>query len=242
MSRAGTYWTESEISQAKQMALFGFSQYEIARKLGRSRSAVCHQLARKAPPESNKTCSDCGAKVWAGNTNGRCRSCCAKRNNADPAIRAKLIRAAQHYAKGNRETLRERARRAAATKRANPELMAALAENMRRNIQPKSCTPEAIARRDMVERGRAISRAKLPWCPEEYKQEYHWLCDAKGLRAADAKRIILDKIEAEQRKARASIANLSPFERQERALQKGAQIIANDRAPMFGEALKAVGE
>ncbi len=65
----------------------------------------------------------------------------------------------------------------------------------------------------------------LGWCPPERRAEYRHLTRDKRIKAADARRIILDTIAAE----RARAENLSPFERQERALRKGAKIIANDR-------------
>ncbi len=46
---------------------------------------------------------------------------------------------------------------------------------------------------------------------------------------AEARAAIENQIEVDGR--RAKVTELSPFERQERALRKGAQLVSNDRGP-----------
>lgn len=97
---------------------------------------------------------------------------------------------------------------------------------------PKQRTPETEARRiaALVEANKR--RVYLPDIPGEYRKEYRSMVSNRGFRADEARRIILAEIAAQK-------AKLSPFERQERALANGAKLVANDRAPMFGEARRA---
>ena len=176
----------------------------------------------KATYSMGRQCG-CGKIVSDQGKTGMCKSCHAKFVGSDPIARAKRAASVAQYAKQNPGAMRERARRAAATKRANPEMLEKLRRQMRK-IQLLSFTPEAMARRDPADRGRKATRTKLAWCPAAYINEYLWLCKSKCLSTKDAKAAILKQIAAVE-------ARLSPFERQERALAQGAKLIANDAAP-----------
>ena len=165
----------------------------------------------------------CGKIICDKGKTGMCKSCHARFVSSDPASSAKRAASVALYAKQNPGAMRERARRAGATKRANPEMLETLRRQMRA-IQLLSYTPEAMARRDPADRGRKATRTKLAWCPAEYINEYLWLCKSKCLSTKDAKAIILEQVAAVE-------ARLSPFERQERALAQGGKLIANDAAP-----------
>jgi hypothetical protein len=223
-------WTDEEKSLAKQMAILGHSHRVIGERLGRTKKSVQCLFAGERTSKGGP-CVKCGAELCSKNSTGFCRPCFARKNSQDPAVRAKFGAACAAHMKANPHLVRERAKKAANTKRANPELMAKLADVMRQKVQPKSCTPEALARREYKERGKNIRKAKVPWCPPEYMAEYRWLCDSKLLLAADARRIIEEKMAADRRRAKATRPELSPFERQERALANGAAIIANDQKP-----------
>lgn len=89
---------------------------------------------------------------------------------------------------------------------------------------PKRQNPETEKRRlaALVEANKR--RVYLPWCPPEYHAEYRRMIMHRRFKAHEAKAIILAQIKAD-------LAKLSPFERQERALRNGAQLIANDQKP-----------
>jgi hypothetical protein len=93
---------------------------------------------------------------------------------------------------------------------------------------PKQRTPETEARRiaALVEANRR--RVYLPWLPpehrEEYRAQYRSMVSNRKFKAEEARQIILADI-------RAKTAKLSPFERQERALARGARLVANDIKP-----------
>lgn len=219
-------WTDAEKSLARQMSLLGHSHSVIGARLGRTKKSVQCFFASERRPEGGP-CVGCGSGLHQKNTTGYCRPCFARKNAGDPLIRAKIARAYSEHAKRNPQAVRERARKAAATKKANPELIARLAETMRQQVQPKSCTPEAIARRDLHARGRKISATKLAWCPVEYRPLYTALMRDHGLKRAEAWEIVKKQMAAD----RTRLASLSPFERQERALANGAHLVANDQKP-----------
>ncbi len=65
-------------------------------------------------------------------------------------------------------------------------------------------------------------RAYNPWLPREYHAEYRRMVSNRGFTATEARQVIEAQIKADN-------AKLSPFERQERALAKGAALVANER-------------
>ncbi len=178
-------------------------------------------------------CAGCEKPINDKSTSGKCRTCFNLVLNADPENRRKIAEGVRRFARENPESMREQARRAGQAKRNNPETLAKLRERMRL-IQPLSYTPEAMARRDMKARGQKTREFRLAWCPVEYRDQYSSLVNQKGLRKPEAQAMILAHVAAD--KARSEAA-LSPFERQERALRNGAQIVANHCAPQFGQAI-----
>lgn len=176
-------------------------------------------------------CRNCSTPIGGGST-GLCRSCLAKHIAADPVCRAKRATSVARYAREHPQEISERAMRSAATKMSDPSKREALRQLMRERVQPKSYTPEAMARRDIADRARKATMKRLSWCPPEYIEQYRWLCNSKCLSTKDAKAAILEQVKRDE-------AKLSPFERQDRALRNGAQLVANDVAPMFGEAVKS---
>lgn len=134
----------------------------------------------------------CGAALGARNRSGQCRSCVARRINADPAViaaraaavrrhhaqphvrAASAARLAAHIANMSDE---ERARRSEAGKRNAGHLAAAA----------RSMTPEMRA-----ENGRKRSATVLAWCPPEWRDKYRLV--KSGRSAAAARRIVLAMI------------------------------------------------
>ncbi len=159
-------------------------------------------------------CPDCGATV--SRTAIRCRKCSV----TNPEANAKRAASISRHARDNPAAIRVRAKKAAASRIANPESLEQLRRTMREQIQPKSYTAEAMARRDMYDRARKALHTKFPWCPAEYLDEYRKLTNSQKLSAAEAKDIIQAQIKADR-------ARMSPFERQERALANGAALVRN---------------
>jgi hypothetical protein len=180
---------------------------------------------RKDDYSKGRVC-ECGASVCNKSKSGLCRPCFMVRLNGDPNKGAKIGAAVREWLKDPANKARHTAgsRRAAITKRNDPELKARLAKIMREKVQPISIATGANVRgRDYCAMSKLAVEARMAWCPPEYRDQYRAIT-AKGIVAQEARRIIAAQIKAD-------IAALSPFERQMRALEKGAALIANDQRP-----------
>ncbi len=171
--------------------------------------------------ETNRTCSDCSAPITAASKTGRCQSCARNHMTKDPAVKGKRAATyARHLADPvNRAALRERNKAAARTRWANPEYAEAMLKRLREEFQPKSLLGDQSYR---AQAARLANEAKLDWCPAQYRDDYRMLKRSYSYTAKEARAIIEDMIRAED-------AKLSPFERQERAIARGAQLVANDK-------------
>jgi hypothetical protein len=123
-----------------------------------------------------------------------CRRCTVARLNSDPEIKARRRAGLKRYAAEHRDKHLERARRAGQTKRNNPELIAHLRERMR-EVCKFSVTPEALARRDNVQRGRALSNTRLAWCPPEYRDLHRRNINSRHMTSAQS-RMMIERIVA----------------------------------------------
>jgi ribosomal protein L40E len=181
----------------------------------------------------SRTCVDCAAPISRQAT--RCRNCSVAHVNQRPdvaearnaAIRAKFADPA-HRAK-----MQAAARRAGETARSNPSFRAWLIENGRHLYATRLNTP---ASRAAVLASRPVSGAKrtetvLGWCPPEYRDEYRLLARRWG--AVEARRLTLEQVAADEKRR---LADLSPFERQDRALRNGARLVPVQRISPQGHA------
>jgi hypothetical protein len=155
----------------------------------------------------NRHCA-CGTLIYDKSKSGQCKSCFASARNATVEHRAKVSEAMRrkyrqdpNYAAMIRTNLAEGKR--ASLK--DPVKLAKQIRQARINIE-RTKTPEAVQRREEGKR-----RALLPWCPRERIEDYRALM-RKGLRAAEAKAMILEEIRLER-------TRLSPFERQMASLE-----------------------
>lgn len=226
-------WTLAERLHAHALRAEGFGYTQIGRKLGRSRQSV-ESLLKRIDGEYTKLgkrCAHCDAAIRDTNTRGYCRRCVIRVLNQDPEFNRRRVEATRSSPKlvpGSPARLAA-GRKSNATRMSNPAYRAWLVEHVRNNMQPLSCTPEAEAKRDRREQGRKTTEMRLAWCPNEYRAEYLSLIKSKGLKAVEARAIILEAIEADKRRNKPP--ELSPFEKQDLALARGAQLIANDLAP-----------
>lgn len=224
-------WAQAEVERAQELRAAGMSFARIGRELGRPANNVDYNLKRAAGlmHTLGRKCLGCESPIRDHAPGERCRRCSTIALNADPEFQAKRLaglRSAAALQPGTEQ--RRRAGRKSAQKRmANPFYTAWLKNLVKNVVQPASQTAEARAKRDDAAAGRKISERKLSWCPVEYRSEYRRLVVSKGIKAAEARQIILAQIKADRAKA----DNLSPFEKQERALARGGQIVANDQKP-----------
>lgn len=138
-------------------------------------------------------CSSCPATLGPKNKSGYCRSCVAKRLNADPAV-AELRRA------GIARKMAEPEHRAACIARLverNSNLTEAERERRREHGRKMAPIITAAARSMSAEiraaNGRKRSATALAWCPPEWRAHYLDLTK-RGRRAPEAKRIVLGMI------------------------------------------------
>jgi hypothetical protein len=89
----------------------------------------------------------------------------------------------------------------------------------RPDVMAKAISPEARAKAN-----RSREATWYGFCPVEYRPLYKYLRRTKKLTRDEA-------ISAVRQEMASDLAKLSPFERQMRALEKGAQLIANDIKP-----------
>lgn len=137
----------------------------------------------------------CGTPISNNSASGKCRPCFMAHLHAttDPAKRGETYRRKLREDPEARRRHCEAARKGARTKSKNLPMMERLSRNMRDNIRPLSQTPEALARRDPIARGRAVRAAKLAWCPEEFWDEYQRLHKSGRMTGAEARVFILAK-------------------------------------------------
>jgi hypothetical protein len=233
MTRAYRFWTPEEEQTAKAMRAENVPLSEIAARLNRTPHAVEQALYRINGwfKKNGRSCSKCPTPISDTNKCGMCRSCNLKAQNREKDFtRRRLSSLLNHPTmRAGTPERRRAALKAAATRMSNPEYREWVTNFMRDVVGPMSRTPENIAKRDFKAAGRKISARYLSWCPEAYRDAYRAM-RAKGVPVRDAKAAIFAQRKADE-------ASLSPFERQERALARGAKLVANDRGPMFGEAV-----
>jgi hypothetical protein len=225
-------FTEIEIERAKRLKRCGLTIGGIARELGRSRSGVERVLSE--PFSQGRTCAGCPIPISNYAVTDYCRSCARARNNKIPELTAKR-------AEGKRRAMKDPLKYARACQVAKANIRKAMADPVKRakfvelgrlKAATHFNTPEGRAwcnRPEVRERaGRSLSETRMAWCPLEYREQYKQLTRLKVCTAGEAREMILEQIERDRVRAR---SNLSPFERQERALARGAQLVANDQKP-----------
>ena len=180
-------------------------------------------------------CSDCDVAILSGTKTGRCRTCNLQRFNSDPEFLAAK-------AAGNRKKWEDPAfvakmrRLLAAVGRRNgtdPAIRAKLSELGKQKVEYLH-SPENRAKAKLSI-GKGVTEAKMAWCPKEYWEQYFFLTRRKKFRADEARAVIFATIRADREKAQASkrraLDTMTPFERQQRALENGARLVANDIKP-----------
>ena len=229
--------SDTELAKARELLATGLTIGRIARLMGRSRSGLERHLCRD-PYSDGRTCSDCSTAISNISKSGRCRACNTARKNKDPEQTAKRMA-------GKREAMKDPIKYARACQVARDNIRKAMADPVRRakaveRGKVKAAlhfnTPEgrAWANRPEVRAraGKTLSETRMGWCPPDYRQQYHDLMRLRVCSAEEGRNLILEQIAKDKRET-----NLSPFERQERALARGGKLVANDRGPSFGEAV-----
>jgi hypothetical protein len=200
-----------------------------------SESGLCGSCARAARRKPRRHCGVCDKEVGLENKTGYCKPCNLKRQNASEAHR----RAMQDGQRKALECPIYRARKAAIARQnaktnaqriaQDPVRLARARELALRHLE-RTHTPEANERRRA---GIAKARVtfidkRISWCPEEYRDFHRRNVSIYRISAAESRRMIEDQMRVDRQRARNA---LSPFERQMRALEAGAVLVANDQKP-----------
>jgi hypothetical protein len=116
---------------------------------------------------------------------------------------------------------------------AKPEVREKIARIAKANV-PLMFTPEALKRKRESEarRRQSISDVRLAWCPLRYRDEYRKLVDSKRIPAAEAKRIILQTVLSDRRRAERKERGARSFEETLRLVAEGRlNLVANTPIP-----------
>lgn len=152
-----------------------------------------------------KTCAECSTTLGPRNTSGYCARHVGIANMRRPGVREKAARNMRLRLAAD-PVLREGYQARMRAHQALPQAREArrqrwLAEKpwiKGNEVQPKG----GEARQRMAA---SISARRLAWCPPELRDDYRLLTNVKGLKAAEAREMILEQHEAEMARFRRSI-------------------------------------
>lgn len=238
----GKAWAPEETEELRRLVSDGLSHADIGRAVGRSRHAVRNRLLMLSGRlhAAGRICSGCPTTIRDDNISGRCKPCATAFNNRLPETIEKRrtgwrkrLENPQHYADlcltakiNSRRAMQDPVKRAKAQERARKIYTEYLATpEMRARLN----SPELRARR-----GRKVSEHRMSWCPPEYRALYYEIRRKIAGPASEARAAVFTQIAKDT-------ADLSPFERQMRALERGAKLVANDARPSGNQVVRRVG-
>lgn len=164
------------------------------RTCAETRSSHCNRHYRNRH-KLGRTCSICGKPIMDANKSGLCKSCGMAEANKDPELRRRRADTLKrrsgaggdlHGAKCAALALARAARDPEALRERGLKLATAFSAN------------EPLRRARHAE---AMRRKRHPWLPEEYRDLYKSMLRSGGYRAPEAKRIILEQVRADERRA-----------------------------------------
>lgn len=169
----------------------------------------------------NRTCISCDLPITKQSKTGRCRLCALALSNRSPEFQRRRRDAIVRRLSDPVE--RQRAARQLYTNhmkaREDPEVDRRLRDNMAR-VRINMSDPEMRARFVEGTPARIKKRVEtiFAWCPPDLRDEYRRLRKKGRLKAAEAKRIILDLDAYRNRE-------MTPFERALERVRNGAGIV-----------------
>ena len=183
-----------------------------------------------------RTCSDCSKELGMRNRSGLCRSCLARRHNADPAVTARRKAAIRARFDDPEVLAAHRARIARYMANMPPEHRAARQAHGQAMYREVLCRPDIVAKREAARqepgnrrrRGEKLSASRLPWCPAEWRPLYRDLT-RKGVPPADARSAVEAEIKHAVSRAaaaeRARLSSMTALERQLERVRAGVAVI-----------------
>lgn len=167
----------------------------------------------------------CGNPIGPKNRSGLCRSCVAKRNNANPAVVAARLAGIRRHHADPAVKAASAARLAGYYANMSDEERDRRREHGRRMYREVLSQPEVRAKNRAPEvrkrAGEKRTATVLADIPPHLRDEYKRLVRTNNATAAEARRMVL---EADAAKERRRLAAMTPFERQMDALARGATL------------------
>jgi hypothetical protein len=169
----------------------------------RTRTGLCRKcyvaaISVGARPKA-RTCEACEKPISRHSKSGYCIPCSNKVRATTPEWREKhkagIVRKFEDPA--HKAKMQAVARRNGQKAAADPEHLTKLRERGYWLIANRLHTPEgkAASLAARARAGKAISEARLGWCPPEHRDHYRWLMRSKRMLAADAKAKIMALID-----------------------------------------------
>ena len=150
-------------------------------------AATCPCGATLKKPGPTGLCGHCSSKrPKSPETRARMRAAAVERES-DPAFRAKRVEAVRAGVARSMENPAERERRSAWGRQIGHRYGAEMAAQL-----GAAGSPSRMAN------GRKASATKLSWCPLEYRATYRELNRVQGIPSAEARRMVLDQVEADR--------------------------------------------
>ena len=138
-----------------------------------------------------RACKTCAGPIHRRNRSGLCKRCIV----TDPAMIAKKAAATRRYYQTHPEALEAKTRQLVAQTQ-KPEHGARARRMVMENRLWEQGHASYVAGSEAARRGGArLSAVRLAWCPPELRDEYRFLTNAKGYRAAEARAMIEDQHE-----------------------------------------------
>lgn len=156
------------------------------------------------------TCADCGTSLGQRNTSGYCGRHVGAANMRRPGARAYQVHRLRLRYAGDPELCAANADRlATAREMRDPEDLRARWLAGRPWVKGNAAQPKgSAARRRMAA---SLSNTRLAWCPPHMRDRYRALTK-KGVRAAEARELILQEHEIEMRRWRRSVGIEQPVD------------------------------
>jgi len=176
-----------------------------------------------------RVCAKCPKPIRNSNQSGQCRSCLLLGRRDDPEFQRRRVEGVRRKLRDDplyAARMRENMRRVGKEAGQDPMLREKRSARGREIYATILSTPEVRVKvkATRVAVGKKLSDQRLAWCPEHLRGEYLFLIRRKRIKAVEARQLILAQHAADE-------AKLSPFERQMRALERGAKLIEVGEGP-----------
>jgi hypothetical protein len=154
------------------------------------------------------TCKTCNATLGRGNKTGRCKRCVGAWVASQPGWREKQRDGARRSLMENPERLADLRKRAKALGRDKSVSTKRSAHFIERRIWEMGSAAQGAGSAARIKAGKTLSETRMAWCPRELRADYFNLVRSKGMKAAEAKALILDQHKVDVSRFRRSLGDV----------------------------------